>query len=402
MGHRRTTMGACAFLLAVAGGYLSAIGQDGKTDTVEQLGVDCDPLISEGCAQLRHREGRRLFDVETFGGNGRTCRTCHSKKNGTFSPEDARERLAEDPNDSLFVHDGLDDGLGGTFRITEHATVRIEIPLPPYISLADDPNRRTVILNRGTPTTMNTPALDRVLMYDTREPNLQQQAFNAIRGHAQNTRVPTARELGLIAEFQQRDPRFYSSDELLTFAHGGPVPQLPPGTTESERRGRAMFDNVPFDRATTRGICSTCHSGPMLNQFAPGNPFGGPPGGRRADIGVSQRNLIGNPVYSFVVTNQDGTVVIIDTPDPGVLLTFPLPVPPPPIPAPPRSFFANLFKIPTLWGVARTAPYFHDNSAKTLDDVAEHYAFYFRFGTLGFDFTPQDQADMVAFLKLLR
>jgi hypothetical protein len=89
-------MGACAFLLAVAGGYLSAIGQDGKTDTIEQVGVDCDPLISEGCAQVRHREGRRLFDVGTFGGNGRTCRTCHSKKNGTFSPEDARERLAED------------------------------------------------------------------------------------------------------------------------------------------------------------------------------------------------------------------------------------------------------------------------------------------------------------------
>jgi hypothetical protein len=55
------------------------------------------------------------LDVETFRGNGRTCRTCHSKKNGTFSPEDARERLAEDPTDSLFVHDGLDGGLEGTF-----------------------------------------------------------------------------------------------------------------------------------------------------------------------------------------------------------------------------------------------------------------------------------------------
>jgi hypothetical protein len=35
---------------------LSAIGQGGKTDTVEQLGLDCDPLVSEACAQVGHRE----------------------------------------------------------------------------------------------------------------------------------------------------------------------------------------------------------------------------------------------------------------------------------------------------------------------------------------------------------
>ncbi len=110
-----------------------------------------------------------------------------------------------------------------------------------------------MIVNRGTPTTMNTPALDPFLMYDTREPNLQSQAFNAIHGHAQNTREPTALELDLIKEFQQTDSRFFSSEALESFANGGPPPQLPPGTTESEKRGRAMFDNVPFDGVTTRG-----------------------------------------------------------------------------------------------------------------------------------------------------
>jgi cytochrome c peroxidase len=141
----------------------------------------------------------------------------------------------------------------------------------------------------------------------------------------------------------------------------------------------------------------------MLNQFARINPVG-PPGGRRADIGVSQRNLLRNPVYSFVVTNQDGSVVVVNSPDPGVMLTTPLPAPPPGsgFPTQPRSFFADVFKIPTLWGVAGTAPYFHDNSAKTLEDVAEHYQFYFATGDVRFDFTEQDKADMVAFLKLLR
>jgi hypothetical protein len=392
-------------VIVLTGPYPGVIGPGTRTSAAGQPGsLDCSPSLSDACAKARLKEGRRLFDVEKFGGNGRTCRTCHSKQTGTFSPEEALARLIEDPSDALFVHDGFDDGVTGTTRIIQHATVRIEIPLPPDVILADDPARRSVILNRGTPTTLNTPALDPMLMYDTREPNLQLQAFNAIHGHAQNTREPTALELDLIKEFQQTDPRFFSSEALRVFANGGPAPQLPPGTTESERRGRAMFDNVPFDGVTTGGICNICHSGPMLNRFAAGNSFGFPPGGRRASIGVSERNLMGNPVYTFLVREPDGGIFTITTPDPGAMLNDPPPSAPPGVPTPPRSFFANFFKIPTLWGVKDTAPYFHDNSANTLEDVAKFYALFFLDSpsTRGFVFTEQNQADMVAFLKLLR
>src|SRR6476620_2735806 len=54
-------------------------------------------------------QGQRLFDHETFGGNGRTCRTCHSGDDGTVDPEEVASRLALNPLDPLFVHDGLDD-----------------------------------------------------------------------------------------------------------------------------------------------------------------------------------------------------------------------------------------------------------------------------------------------------
>ena len=48
----------------------------------------------EGSAsRTRGDEGRRLFRKETFGGNGRTCETCHSRKTGTLSPDDVQERL---------------------------------------------------------------------------------------------------------------------------------------------------------------------------------------------------------------------------------------------------------------------------------------------------------------------
>ena len=111
-------------------------------------------------------EGKRLFRKETFAGNGRTCETCHSPGTGTLSPSDVQERFAQDPFDPLFLHDALDDGVQGTFRITEHATIRIELPLPPTIRIAEDPSATSVVLVRGIPTTINTPALDPSLMYE--------------------------------------------------------------------------------------------------------------------------------------------------------------------------------------------------------------------------------------------
>ena len=62
-----------------------------------------------------------------------------------------------------------------------------------------------------------------------------------------------------------------------------------------------------------------------------------------------------------------------------------------------------MFKIPSLWGVGKTAPYFHDNSAKTLEEVAAFYTDLFANGPdFPVQLTAQDEADMVAFLKLLR
>src|ERR1044072_9634094 len=57
----------------------------------------------------RGGNGKPLFDHETFGGNGRTCLTCHGRDTGTISPEEVQARFADDPNDPLFVHDGSDD-----------------------------------------------------------------------------------------------------------------------------------------------------------------------------------------------------------------------------------------------------------------------------------------------------
>jgi cytochrome c peroxidase len=54
------------------------------------------------------------------------------------------------------------------------------------------------------------------------------------------------------------------------------------------------------------------------------------------------------------------------------------------------------FKGPILRALAARAPYFHNGSAATLDDVVIFYDNRFTIG-----FTPQEKADLVAFLRSL-
>ena len=65
-----------------------------------------------------------------------------------------------------------------------------------------------------------------------------------------------------------------------------------------------------------------------------------------------------------------------------------------------------MFKTPSS-GASAPAPYFHDNSAKTLEEVLEQYVFMFT-SNLGFPITDsnilltqQDIQDIIAFLRLL-
>ena len=137
----------------------------------------------------------------------------------------------------------------------------------------------------------------------------------------------------------------------------------------------------------------------MLNQtnsFFVTATFGLVPAGTRfQSVGVSEFNEAANPVHQFNWINPDGTTTVVWSPDPGrALITGRIDQPGP-------ASDLNSFKIPILWGVKNTAPYFHDNSAKTLEDVAAHYARLFLTLPQPIILTAQDQADIVAYLKLL-
>jgi cytochrome c peroxidase len=154
---------------------------------------------------------------------------------------------------------------------------------------------------------------------------------------------------------------------------------------------------VIFDRE-----CTFCHSGPAFNQtiipgFFTGNvtdifvskpppPFADP-----AKFPASPPL----PVRLWEVTSPDGVVTVRPSTDPGkMLITGDL-----------ADF--NGFEFSQLRGVSKIAPYFHDNSAKTLDDVARHYqAFFFALSSLGrpglAPFLNDDELEpLVAYLETL-
>jgi cytochrome c peroxidase len=260
---------------------------------------------------------------------------------------------------------------------------------------------------------MNTPALDggarAALMYDLRARDLQAQALDAIHGHAKSTAEPTREQLDAIALFERTNDRFFSSAAIRTHARGGPQPELPAGTTESERRGRLFF----LDKAvagTKQGMCGQCHSGPNLNEVSElgTQEIGFTAGSKFATALVAETNTNHDPVYTFRVDDGAGDVRLVRLPDPGIMLTDrqssphlaafqPLGTHP--------ALNAGLFKTPSLWGVRLTPPYFHDNSANTLREVVDHYGdVLFKRITFRGVFVPlteQDREDIVAFLKLL-
>ncbi len=328
--------------------------------------------------------GRKLFKDGKFDGNGRTCLTCHSLGTGTLSPVDAQARFigavaSKDgaESDPLFRATDSDDGVGAQYdRLLLHATIRVAIDLPGDVNLESDPGARKVVVNRGIPSAIDSGLLD-YIMQDGRAPDLETQALGAILGHAEAGRLPTAAELHEIADFERT---LFSRPELAAYFQGGPPPELPQGTTPEEIRGRAFF--------VGNGLCARCHSGPMLNETSAAHKAGA--GQRFESVGVSELNRMGNPVNTLPIRNTDGTTKRTRTPDAGLALIHNQPMKGLKFNGP-----VNFFRIPTLWNVKNTAPYFHDNSANTLEEMMEQYQAIFP------NIKDQDKTDIIAYLKLL-
>ena len=399
-----------ALSISVVGGAACAAPAPGSDS---ELGSTSEALTGKSePSPLDTFEGAVLFNLETFHGNGRTCATCHtSQNNGTLSPAEARAIYKANPHDPLFRPIDSDDGVGNTYtRLLSSATIRITLPLPPNVRPLDDLQATEVVLNRGIPTTLNTPALDPTLMSDGRAPNLESQALSAVNSHFQPRVEPTSGELSDIADFEQT---LFSNPRLAAAAHGAPL-SLPEGNTASQRRGREFF---------TTGICGACHGGALMNSN-PNSPVGAIDGSTHfntALAGFFPTDLQINPMRVWMLLMPDMSV----PPPPvcaavgGSIVSEPYAACAAPAPDPGRVLITGNpldlagFKIPILWNIKNTAPYFHDNSAATLQDVLSHYnTLFLAFPGLIQTLTPpgtvvpnglsdQDEQDIIAFMDLL-
>ncbi len=315
--------------------------------------------------------GEDLFFHETYSGNGRTCGTCHDPRNEfTVSPELIRQRHESDPGHPLFRAIDSDDGSGRDYTtLLTWAVFHVAVPLHPNVSSVDDPLSRSITVLRGAPSIANVEFTAPYLQ-DGRAGTLQDQALGAIRGHMQPRHDPTAKDLDALARFERdvlyplRMRSLRDTSDPLAKAPGFSVPVQ----SEAALRGKASFD----------AHCRKCHDGELADH--PENPAVS----QFASVFVSESNVPDFPMLRLAFKQADGTIVETITPDPGrAAITGDL-------------NDLNTFDTPSLRGVKHTAPYFHDNSAATLDGVIEHYNATFQFRIFG-----QAKDDLIAYLELL-
>lgn len=321
--------------------------------------------------RVTYEYGKDLFFKETFGGNGRTCGTCHDPRNEfTVSPELVRARYAADPANPLFRPVDSDDGAGRDYTtLLDLALFRVTITLAPNVVNVDDPSRRTITVRRAVPSIANVP-LTAPYLADGRAPTLEAQALGAIADHLEPAHRPAARELVALKLFENEI--LYPQRIRSLTDDNDPLPKEPgftlPLTSPAAIRGKSAFDRH----------CRSCHGGELLDH--PEDPGRS----RFANVFVSDVNRPELPVLRLAFTMPDGTVGVAETPDPGrAAITGDL-------------ADLNAFDTPALRGVKHTAPYFHDNSAATLGDVVEHYDQHFQF-----QMTAAEKEDLVVYLEAL-
>jgi cytochrome c peroxidase len=271
------------------------------------------------------------------------------------------------------------------------------------------------------------------IMWDGREASLTSQATDATLNHAQAVNPPSPAQLEQIVNFesniydaQQRD--FQAGLLNSNGATGGPQALsqqdffigindvLSPGFDDtvftlydawqsnpnpdraSIARGETIFNTraititgvnglnlFPFDPLganTFSGTCTTCHDSPNVGNHSKKLAL---------NIGVADAippvlNVSGLPVFTVACTDTTGPLAgqTFTVTDLGKALI--------------SGSCADVGKVkgPILHGLAARAPYFHNGSAATLEDVVNFYDQRFTIG-----FTDQDKRDLVAFLSTL-
>ena len=411
----RYGMGLVAALLVSA-----AVSTTIRGSAIQGIGaipLNCSNQPCDGVAR-----GRVAFNdrnLRQLGGNGRACADCHvptehfqlspAVAKARFEALIAKRQLNKNADDPLFRPVDADDfrvngdAASDFSNLVENGLVRVTLPLPPNVRLLDPmtgqvTDETSVDLWRAVMPVLNvaisgpdgvppiwppTPRLPIAgldpngpnrqggYQHDARFGTLQEQARGALIAHAQVSIEPPADILDDLAAFQQT---LFSSPDVQRLADAiasgsTPFPDPDPPLDELELQGKAVFNRA----------CAQCHGGTL-------HPSGSTPEATIVRPIVRYHNIqtacprstvasdgflpcpprLARNARAYRITLANGTSQAFTTSDPGRLLL--------------TGQIADLgvMDITQLRGISRTAPYFHNNSAATLEEVLDHYDAFFR------------------------
>jgi cytochrome c peroxidase len=407
-----TSVAAGACLVAAVLSLTSAGRVIAQGNGATRLNCDSQPCdaVARGRAAFNDRNLREL------GGNGRACADCHMPSEAfQLSPAIARARfealvskLSHDKNadDPLFRPVDADDFRvnGDNARdfsnLVENGLVRVTMPLPANVRLVDPatglPSNETFVdLWRAVMPVLNVaitgpdgvspiwPPAPRVpimgqdpngpnrqggYQHDARFATLQEQARGALFAHAQVTLEPPAGMLDDLAAFQQT---LFSSTGVERSADaivsGSAFLDPDSDLNELEQQGKTVFTRA----------CGQCHGGASHpSTSTPDATLVRPPVRYHSIASACPRPgtdgfspcppRLARNARTYQITLANGTTQTVTTSDPGRLLLTGQPAD------------LGVMDVTQLRGISRTAPYFHNNSAATLEEVLDHYDAQFR------------------------
>jgi cytochrome c peroxidase len=415
----RWVMGAIVVAALSVGGRIAVSAQGPGATKLNCRDTPCDG-VARGRAAFNDR------NLPDLGGNGRACADCHDPSDSfQLSPAVARARFEallakravnRNADDPLFRPIDADDfrehgeEASDYSNVVENALVRVTLPLPPNVRLIDpascptpdpiacqptgevsvDVWRAVMPVNNVAITgpdhvlpiwppaprmpimgiDPNGPNLQGGYQHDARFGTLQEQARGALLAHAQVTVEPPAGMLDDLAAFQRT---LFSSPAVEALADAiesgaATFPDPDPELTELEQRGKAVFNRS----------CAQCHGGVL-------HPSGSTPdGGIPRPVRMRYHNILtacprpasdgfepcpprlARNARLYRITLANGAYQFVTTSDPGRLLLTGQPAD------------LGVMDVTQLRGISRTAPYFHNNSAATLEQVLDHYDAFFR------------------------
>ena len=406
-------------------------------------GEPCDAVIRG----FRAFFDRRLHDLAA---NGRSCADCHmATDNFQLSPAsvEARFRFLQfrrrwDPNadDPLFRPIDADDfrtngeNASDFSNLRQNGLIRIVFTLPSNMRFIDpvtnQPSIETFVDVWRMVPSVNDVALTGPdganpwprgpndtggYQLDGRVTTLQEQALGALFNHAQIRNAPPQQLLDDLASFQRvlfTTHRVRALSDAIR-AGDSPLPEPDPPLNELEEQGKAVFGRA----------CGHCHGGPgQSTTQAPvrrfhdidtqcPRPVDTVTPARFAFAACPPR--LARNARTYEITLANGTKIRRTSSDPGRALLTGF------VGGPPPTDDWNKFDVPGLRGIRKTAPYFHNNSAATLEAVVDHYVELFNFvranappgvvppvaSTDGVNFdrqpAPDERAALLAYLRKL-